>query len=61
MDLMGIVSNGVYPADRDGDDDWFGYVVSFGLWTGFPEASKAALVMDIVRDILRDVVMDILR
>ena len=62
LDLFGIVSNGVYPEDRDGDDDWFGYAVSMGLFTGFPTATnRLALVMDIVRDIVRDLVRDIVR
>ncbi len=62
LDLFGIVSNGVYPEDRDGVDDWFGYAVSMGLFTGFSApTSRLALVMDIVRDIVRDMVRDIVR
>jgi hypothetical protein len=49
LDLFGIVSNGVYPEDRTGDDDWFGYAVSMGLFTSFPAATLLLLALGLGR------------
>ncbi len=63
LDLFGIVSNGVYPEDRDGDDDWFGYAVSMGLFTGFPAATAAtsAMVRNMIRNLVHNLVQNAMR